>query len=622
MDYTSLVLVILRSFLTFGQLPDIYLYNRDGMHYLMCNTSWSPSLFGVLKNGKYAVSVVLGSKCFNLHDLIKVPCTCKGNASVECNITQYNCSTWACEADENGVRKTSKVINSCPNATMNSTYQHRNFSDCVNCSAVTKCTDRLQLVVGGIYFNDTSIQSNHYTRTNISFIYNVFQRENNGSVVVCQFGNGEADPWRIMIKIPPRTCAGNHSITTKHQSTNACPLLNGNPKVQIKKRECSKPEDNISDGNFCEALNIARNQMFVGNVSGRFELIVLVPASVNEFYIEGKEDHNSITLNERESITLICNGQGNPPPDIMLIHNNVTVSVNTSSAIHTLQLSDSANSLKFTCRASNGLDTDLKVINATMILRNSHTERNFIFIVIVGLVTAAIVIVLVVSMILMKRQGIVVFCERRIFVTDAAAGNDELPASAVIALADFPQNETTENKECSKHEYIKSAFANETYAGYLDREREANHNPHIEQGFSPSQDLANPFEPETIIDDQLYSCAKQPEDANKVSNAAEHRTVVNKTTRPDANNCSAVHQKQQSKVLINRVSKNTKGHDDNTYGIVNKPKKWKGNITDEERSVSPWEKSMSRRTEYQNCGKSMPSNTAHKSQYKKDIMKI
>ncbi|XP_052268093.1 uncharacterized protein LOC127869505 isoform X2 [Dreissena polymorpha] len=614
MDYTSVVLLTVPAFLTFGQLPDIYIYNRDGIQYLLCNTSWPSSSFSVYKNDKYVMSVKFGSMCSKIHGEIKVHCECKGNSSVECNITEHNCSTWMCDAPMDNVLIKSNVIKSCPNASINSTNQLSNTSDCVDCSAVTTCTDRLQWVVGGINFSDTSIQANYFTRGNISFISHIFQRENNGSVVVCQHGNGEVNPWRIMIIIPPSICAYNNSIKTKHETANSCPLLNGNPKVKIRTGDCSKPEVNksLGDMHFCEALNKTGNQTFVGNANGRFELIVLDPASVTEFYFEGKENQDNITINKRESITLICKGQGNPPPDMMLIHDNSTLSINTSSVKHTLQLTESTYSMTFTCRASNGLDSDSKFIYATVILSYSHSERKFIFIVIIGFVTAVIVIVLAVSMILMKRQGIV-FCKRIIFVTDAAAVNDELPAAAVIALADFPENETTENKDD-----LTSAFANETYAGCLDMEREANHNPHNEQGFShrSRQDLQNPFEPETIIDDLLYSYARDPEDQNKVTNAAEHRTkwlktgnvgedftysVVNKSTRPDANNCSAVHQKQQSKVLINSVSKNTKGHDDNTYRIVNKPKRGKGNITDEERSVSSWEKSMSRRTEYQNC---------------------
>ena len=84
-------------------------------------------------------------------------------------------------------------------APINSTNQVHTKFDCVNCSAVTTCTGRLQWVVGGINFSDTGIQANYFTRGNISFISDIFQRETNGSVVVCQHGNGEVNPWRIMI---------------------------------------------------------------------------------------------------------------------------------------------------------------------------------------------------------------------------------------------------------------------------------------------------------------------------------------------------------------------------------------------------------------------------------------
>ncbi|XP_052269044.1 uncharacterized protein LOC127870493 isoform X2 [Dreissena polymorpha] len=384
MAYISVVIVIIKIGYLVALTPSIRGEYEHGKHVLFCNVSgFGTDTIYFFENEKSVAEI---SNNFNdcKTKLLKnaMECYCYADSLVACTIAMHTnpnyCYTWACTAIHDGVLQRSNSINVCTNDENNNSKKTTEL-DCLSVSTNVPM-DPVRWVVDNTYNLDAGMlfPTEGFNKENISLLIESMQRDENGSIVVCQLDEERQLHWAINILYPPALCSAYESIHSIHPT---CTLSNGNPIIQIVRRVNVAPKCRADSSTLypdvlmlCDAVNRVNTgaESFVGNKTGHFKLEILYEASIKEFRVEGFNIKTNISSNDPRQVTFKCQGNGNPPPEMTLVHDAVEYGRGYSLLTHTMTLKGSDDCGNYTCIAANAFGVGSETIHISC-----HKETYF-----------------------------------------------------------------------------------------------------------------------------------------------------------------------------------------------------------------------------------------------------
>ncbi|XP_052261596.1 uncharacterized protein LOC127865692 isoform X2 [Dreissena polymorpha] len=375
---------------------------------IICNTHSDVVFFNDANiNKKVEVQRNNNCKAHGLSNMPNLQCGCNVDFLAACNLSivkeEYGCYKWNCGS----VSNYSHSVDVCLSVEQTS---HTMVST-VKCANVQR-TPKVEF-----WTVDERILSSNYDeirmikldQLNISIITALFKQEENRSIVVCKLEENYNTEWSITLILPWTHCVEEQLYKSPSSSTNhTCQTTKGNPVITRQLEEYTDPKcpsvrihSNVNV-TLCDAVNTddMGARTFVKDKIGSFKLEVINPAIVREFYIDEFRDRVNISLNGGRKVTLICEGDGNPPPTVTLVSKSSIFNTSASPLRYTIEYPSRQDTGEYLCIASNGLGNNSKSIHVEIIIKG---EEGSSFITIPICVGSAILI-MIVAMCLLRRR--------------------------------------------------------------------------------------------------------------------------------------------------------------------------------------------------------------------------